>query len=260
MNKINRSVARALDIIDLIASKNEALTIAEISRILDMPKSTAFDIVYTLVDKGYLEITDQKNKAFQLGLRLFQAGSRYLENTNFYGIAHSMLEAIVKEVNETAFLAVENDGQLVYMDKVESTSSVRTSCEIGSNNPMYHTGLGKAILAAFPEKRVQEIIEISGLAPKTEYTVKTYDALLRDLAEARERGYAIDDREGELEVFCVAAPIYDAQGRPFAAISIASLVSKMEQDPARIEKFGNLIASTALAISKRIGFRGDKLY
>lgn len=260
MNKLNRSVARALDIINMMAAQKEAMTITEISKTLDMPKSTAFDIVYTLVDRGYLEIADTKNKAFKLGLKLFQAGASYLENVNFYDIAHPMLEEIAAKAQETAFLAVDNDGQLVYLDKVESTSSVRTSCRIGSTNFLYNTGLGKALLAAYDDEKVKKIVRASGMKPKTPYTITSYEELIVELNKARARGYAIDDRESEVEVFCVAAPIYNSQGQPFAAISIASLVSKMENNPERVQKFGELVAETALIISKRNGFRGENLF
>jgi DNA-binding IclR family transcriptional regulator len=257
---MNRSAARAIDIIDLVAESKESMTITEISKILDMPKSTAFDLVYTLVNKGYLEATDSKNKTFGLGLRLFQAGARYLEKTNFYDIAHPVLEEIMRKTNETVFLALENNGRLVYLDKVETTSSVRTYCQIGSNHPMYHAGLGKAILAAFSEEQVREIIKEEDLIAKTQYTITTLDGLFKELDETRKRGYAIDNREGEIEVFCVAAPIYNAMGKAFAGISIASMVSRMEADPGRVERFGKLIAENAFSISKRIGFRGDTLY
>lgn len=260
MNKLNRSVARAIDIIDFVSKSNEEKSIAEISRDLEIPKSTAFDIVYTLVEKGYLEVANQKNKTFKLGLKLFQSGASYLEKVSFYDVSHPLLEEIVSKAKETAFLAVENDGMLVYMDKAESTSSIRTSCRIGSTNPMYCTGLGKALLASYPDERVREIVAKSGMAPVTEWTITTEDRLFKELNEARQRGYSIDDKENNAEIYCVAAPIYDLQGKPVAAISIASLITKMENDPDRMEQFGRLISDTALTISHQLGFRGDRLY
>lgn len=260
MSKLNRSVARAIDIIELVSASKDEMSIAEISKSLDMPKSTAFDIIYTLVEKGYLQVANQKNKTFKLGLKLFQSGASYLEKVSFYDVSHPLLEQVVSQAQETTFLAMENDGMLVYMDKVESSSSVRTSCRIGSTNPMYCTGLGKALLASYPDERVHSIIEVSGLAAITPWTITTEERLFQELNEARQRGYAIDDRESQAEVYCVAAPIYDAQGRPIAAISIASLYSKMENNAERVERFGRLIADTALTISRQLGFRGDKLY
>ena len=260
MNKLNRSVARAIDIIDLISASKEEVTIAEISRMLDIPKSSAFDIIYTLVEKGYLEVANQKNKSFKLGLKLYQSGASYLEKISFYDVSHPLLEEISKQVMETTFLAVENDGVLVYMDKVESISSVRTSCRIGSTNPLYCTGLGKALLASYSDERVREIVGKSGLHPVTEWTITTEERLFKELSEARQRGYSIDDRESQPEIFCVAAPIYNDIGKPIAAISIASLFTKMQNNPERVERFGRLIADTALTISRKIGFKGEGLF
>ncbi len=261
MEKTNRSVARALEMLELVADSTEELTITEISKSLGIPKSTTFDIIYTLVDKGYLDVANARAKSFKLGLKLFQTGAAYLDQAPFYEVARPILEQLAAQARETTFLAMENEGYLVYLDKVESSASVRTSARIGSNNPIYCTGLGKALLAAMPDQRVRDILAMTGgLKPITDYTITDEDKFFTILNEARRRGYAIDDREHNAEVFCVAAPVYNAYGKPQAAISIASLFSKIQNDPARIEQLGGMISRAALLISQRIGFRSDKLY
>ncbi len=166
--KINRSVARALEIMELIAQSKEDLTISEISKFLAIPKSTTFDILYTLLEKGYLEQTSEKQKTFRLGMKLFQTGAHYLDRTPFRDVAHATLENLVETAGETAFLAILNKDELVYLDKIESPNSVRTSARIGSSNPLYCTGLGKAILATLPDDEVRAILKrAGGLQPVT---------------------------------------------------------------------------------------------
>lgn len=225
---------------------------------LKIPKSSTFELLYTLVEKDYLQIEDENLKTFKLGIKLFQAGTSYLKKMDLNREARPLLEEMMKKSGETVFLAVEVNGMTVYLDKVEGSSSTRTTSVLGSSNPMYCTGLGKALLAAYPEERIKAITGGGTLHAVTEYTIKGYDDLIVDLKGIRKRGYSIDDKENEEDVFCVAAPIYDRSAKPIAAISIASLASKINSD--RLELFGNLVKATALEISRRMGYSGDGLY
>lgn len=259
--KINRSVARALDMLELVAASKNELTITEISKQLGIPKSTTFDILYTLLDKGYLEQANEKQKSFKLGVKLFQTGACYLEQTPFHNVAHAMLEKLAEIAGETVFLALLNNDELVYFDKVESPNSVRTSARIGSNNPLYCTGLGKAILATLPDDEVKTILaRTGGLQAITPYTVTDEAKFFAILNQTRQQGYAIDDREHNAEVFCLAAPVYNFRGKVYAAISVASLFNKINQQPEKIAALGQMISDTALELSQRIGYRGQQLY
>lgn len=256
--KVNKSALRAIDILNLVSESEDPMTIAKISSSLDIPKSSTFELVYALVNRNYLEIDDEKIKTFKLGIKIFEVGVAYLKNTDLHHESRPILDNLMVESGETVFLVVEDRGNLVYLDKVEGYSNVRTTAALGSRNPMHCTGVGKALLASYSDNRVSEIVESKGFAPKTEYSLKNYDDLIKDLGEIRKRGFSIDDRESELEVFCLAAPIYDSSKKAIAAISIATLYSKMDDE--RLEKFSNLVTNAALIISRKLGFIEDKLY
>lgn len=258
--KTNRSVARALEVLELIGSRREPLTITEIAKMLDIPKSTAFELIHTLVEKGYLETDNQKQKTFKLGLKAFQTGIAYLEKTDFFREIRPLLETLMSATKETVFLVQESNGRVVYIDKVEGTASVKTSSVLGSTNPMHCTGVGKALLAAYGDDKIRQIVERTGLSAKTQHSITDRDRLAVEMTATRRRGYAIDDRESELEIFCVAAPIYDKDGNPVAGISIASPASRMVGNQDRITEFGRLVGETALAASRRLGFRGGRLF
>ena len=258
--KINKSAARAMDILNLFAEQKDDLTMAEVSKMLDMPKSSAFELLYTLVDREYLEIADKKLKSFKLGIKAFHTGIAYLEKTDLRKEAHPLLEAMMEKIQETVFLVTESKGKVVYIDKVESPKSVKTFSNLGTTNPMHCTGVGKALLAAYSNDKVKEITDLQGLRPKTKYSISDYNQLIADLDQARKRGYVIDNRESEEEVFCVAAPLYDMSGKPAASISVACLASRMVNHPERVEQIGCQVNETALAISRRLGFRGKKLF
>ena len=258
--KVNRAAARALDILDFVANHKDPLSLTEVSKALELPKTSAFELINALVEKGYIEIADQRSKTFTLGMKAFQTGMAYLENDDLRRVAHPLLEGMMKASGDTAFLVVESNGKIVYLDKVESTASIRTSATLGSTNPMHRTGLGKALLAAYTNEKVAEIINQHGMEVNTPYSISDLQTLLADLANARERGYAIDNRENEVEVMCVASPVYDIHSQPVAAISIASLASRMTADKGRLEQLGRLVNQTALQISKRLGFRQESLF
>jgi len=257
---INRSALRTLDILNLIAESKEAMTITEISNHLQIPKTSVFDIVYSLVDKEYLELADERLKTFELGIRAFKVGMAYLEKTDLHHVAKPMLEYMMKTTKETAFLAIPKDNRIVYLDKVEAPHSIRTASWLGSTNPMHCTGLGKALLAAYSNEQVRSITASEGMLPKTEYSLQKIDDLLRDLAQIRKRGYSIDCRESEFEVFCVAAPIYDRLGKPIAAISLAGMASRFIGNEQHIIACGTVVQETAITLSHKIGFDRKTLY
>lgn len=260
MFAINRSALRTLDVLNLVATSRQPLTITEISQQLELPKTSTFDIVYSLLDKEYLEVSDGRLKTFQLGIQAFKTGMTYLEKTSLHSAAQAQLEHMMQEAKETAFLAISKDNRIVYLSKVEAPATVRTDSWLGSTNPMHCTGLGKALLAAYSIERVNEIIASEGMLPKTKYSLQTPEQLFNDLERIRKRGYSIDCRESEVEVFCVAAPIYNHLNKPIAAISLAGMASRFIGDQNHIDFCGNLVKRTALTLSGKLGYGGNALY
>lgn len=256
--RTNKSAFRTVKILDLVSKSEKPMTITEISRALDLPKSSTFEILYTLQEEGFLELENDSLKSFKLGMKAFEVGVAYVSNTDLHRVARPSLEALMNKSGETVFLAVEDKGNIVYIDKAESQSSIRTTCVMGSRILMHRTGMGKALLATYTSERVREITGGGELQSATPFTLSHHDDLLKELECIRNRGFSIDNRENELEIMCVAAPIYDRLNRSIAAISIASPYSKMTED--RLKLFSGMVVETALDISRRLGFIGDKLY
>lgn len=245
--------------LELVAKKDTPITMTEICRELGLPKSSAFELVYTLVDKGFLEYADTNLRTFKLGIRLFQVGVSYLAKTSLHAEAKTILERLMLASGMTVFLAVEHQGRLVYLDKIEPPNqSIRIDVHLGSSNPMHCTGLGKALLAAYGDETVRQMIGTGSLPMKTACSIASYDKLAEELKKIRARGYAIDNMENELNIVCLAAPIYDRANKPVAAISVRSLASEIDQT--RIETLSGLVTHSALEISQRLGYLKDRLY
>lgn len=257
--KLNKSVSRVVGIMELLAKNKKPLTLSEISRELDIPKSSTFEIVYTLVAKEYLEVVDERSKTFKLGMKTFEIGASILTQTDLHSVARPLLDNLMLKTGETIFLAVEDKGEIVYLDKVESNrTTIRSSANLGSRNKMYYTGLGKALLSTYSNERVRDILAKEELVSRTAHTITNIDDLLADLEETRERGYAIDDRESEIEIFCIAAPIFDRTNQAVGALSTALLYLKI--DDKMLEHISSLVVQTALEISHKLGYIGDRLY
>lgn len=256
-SKLNKSASRTLDILILLSQQPRPLTISEISRELGVPKSSTFDILHTMVERGFLEVNPQM-KTYQLGLRLFEVGAAYLYNTDLHQEARPFLEALMSKTGETAFLAVESDGEIVYMDKVEGPSSVRTTATLGTRYPMYVTGLGKAILAAYSDEKVIEIMKDKTFERRTANSAASLEELLKRIHEIRRQGYAVDDEENEKHIFCIACPVYNSFAVPVGAISIAGLKTRMAPD--KVKLYAQSVAEAAQQISRRLGYRHPRLF
>lgn len=256
---MNKSVFRAVQILELISKNEKPLGISEISRLLDIPKSSTFDIIYTLVDTGFLEIEDERLKTFSIGGKMLSIGSTFLKKRDLIQTIRPYLEEMSKKTQDIAFLGVENNGEIIYIDKVESLSQgIKATATLGSTNPMSITGLGKSILATYPSEKVKEIVGDDPLIAKTEYSIDNFDDLIKELEDTRKRGYAIDIRESQEEICCVAAPINNYLEEPIAAISIASLAYKTNDK--RQKELGKFIEQIALDISLKFGYIKDRLY
>ena len=255
--KINKTVARAIDIMDYIATNKKPVTLATISKELSIPKSSAFDIMHTLAEKKMLKANNE-TKQFSLDVKSFEIGSGYLSRNDVHTVARPLLKQISQQTGETAFLAVENNGMIVYLDKVEGISPTRTTCVIGDRNLMHCTGLGKAILATMPIEKIRLITGGGSLQVRTQNTHATFNSLMLDLEEIRKRGYSIDNREDNDYVYCVAVPILDGDNNCIAAISISAIYTPDTEN--HREAFSQLITNAALEISRKFGYVNPRIY
>jgi DNA-binding IclR family transcriptional regulator len=174
-----------------------------------------------------------------------------MESLDLQSEAQPYLAELMEKVNETVFMAVVSNRELVYVSKLDSNRSIRTSAQIGSSKPLYCTGLGKAYLAfTTPNEREQLMagIEMKEITPKTITDRKTLEDQLKQF---REIGYSIDDEESEEGLFCLAAPVLSANGRITAAVSVAG---PKERVFARQEEITRDLLSAAYNISERLGY------
>lgn len=254
---MNHSAKRTLEILEYLAVATEPRSVSEISRDLGYPKTSVFDIVGALLEKGFVRVNDPKLKNYTVGLSAYRVGMSYINRADLYSIAHGVLTDLKNQTGETVYLAVEDHGSVVYLDKVESSQPLRSTCSMGSKKPMYLTGLGKAMLAGYDDERIRTLMR-EPFERRTDTTLRDLDELMLDIAKTRKRGYAVDNGEDVEIIRCVAAPIRNAQNETIAAISISMLY--LHYTPEVEERVSRALVDAALQISRQLGYTKSQLY
>jgi DNA-binding IclR family transcriptional regulator len=254
----NESVSRAIDIIKLVANAERPITLTEICKKTNIPKSSAFGILHTLVEKNALEIADENARTFRLGLGLFETTLAALSSTDLLKAARPLLEELNRLTGETVLFAVEDAGQMVFLDMLEGAAFLRATVKLGARISMHCTAIGKAVLAAFPEPGLLEFLNAVPLARKTDHTIIRRADLMKDLAQTRVRKHSIDNEENIDDICCVGAPIYSRTHKVIAGMSITMQASRADAD--KLSYYGMLVHNAALRISRRMGFSETDLY
>ncbi len=247
-----QSIDRVFDILELLSVEHEGLSLTEISQKLDLPTSTVFRLLSVLRSRNYIEKNDSTS-VYRLGLGFVELTSLYLSNIELKTEAQPYLRNLSKLTGQVVFMGIEQEGELVYIDKYEQFREIRNYCFIGQRRPLYCTALGKTLLTGFSDDEIRNLYDGVEMKPMTPNTITDVERLIGEVHLNRERGYSLDNEEIELDMFCVAAPVYDYRGTVIAAVSTSWDVNyHKDADKQRNVK---LITETALNVSIRMGYR-----
>lgn len=244
---INKSTLKTMEILEAISNSKNGLTITQLSKELELPRSSVDDIVKALVMKKYLYCSDESLKLYQLGNKILELSLKVKGKNEILDIVTPFLKELVEEFNDTIFFGIKDEDDVLYLSKMESSKTVRTTAVLGSRKSLYYTGLGKAILATYSREELDEYIKRTKMEARTDYTITDPEKLREDIEETKKRGYATDYREGDIEVSCVAAPIFQ-DGKIYGAISMAGLYTTIDEEETK--KRGKKIKETAEKISR----------
>jgi len=247
---------RALAALAILANSSSDCSLAELCPALKLHKSTVHRLMMVL-EQHRLVVKNPETGRYRLGLRLYELGSRAIDGLDLRGRARPYLDRLQAEFGETVFFCVLDEGQVFYVEKVESQQSVRTACTVGSRAPAYCTAVGKAMLAELPEAEVSKIIRRWGLKSVTANTITTASALKAELRAVRLRGYAIDEEEKEEGLRCIGAAVRGHSGKLFAAISVSGPAFRMTKK--RIPEIGQAVMWAANELSAELGYQGAPL-
>lgn len=247
------TLSKCLMVLDLLAHSKRPLTYTDIVGHTGLPKSTGYRLISILANERLIHF-DPENRAYRIGYRVLELAAQGLNSFDLRQFAASGLRALGEATQESVLLAVRDGHEIVYIDRVESTRSLRFSTAVGNRAPLYCTGLGKAILAFLGKETRFELYRFMDFHPFTENTITTVEALEREFALVRERGFAIDDTEHQPDIRCVAAPILSGHGEVIGAVSISAPSSRA--DPEHLDSWKSLVCDAVAQIAREAGWSG----
>jgi len=248
---MNRTISRAVEILEMIAKDKNGMTLKEISDHLGIPKSSTFEIVQTLVQLKMADTSFYNDKKYILGSKAFALGMQYVNRSDVVNLGAFYLKNLAEKFRRTGFMGMLDDTKVVYVYKWQPANAKLTACELGTRQELYCTSLGKALLAYSHPELLMSIVDRIKFVAKTEHTIMDKETLLQELELTKKRGYSIDNREVENHMMCFGAPIFDYIGKVIAAISISDLYDENLTD---YDSVGLEVRAVADLISSRLGY------
>ena len=224
-----QSVERTFAILEsFLTAEGGELSLKELSDRLALNKSTVFGLANTLVNLGYLK-REEHTQQYSLGFRFLTFSDSVKAESLLLKTVQPYLLHLSSRYGETVHCAVEQHGKVIYLDKVTAPQAVSISSQIGKENWMHCTGVGKCLLAYMPEEAADRVLsgELPGFTPNT---FTSPELLKEELDSIRRQGYALDREEIELGLSCVAVPVFNSHGKVCCAVSVSGLTPRIRLD------------------------------
>lgn len=246
-----RSVARAIRLIDIVAEgPPEGLTLSDLARSLGASKSATLALAKTLTAAGILREA-RPGPRYCLGTALIRLGDITRNQLPLGDICRPVLSELAEQTKLTARVAVCDEGYPVFIERVDGPGSVRFHTPLGQREVPHTSAAGKAMLATMTEGQVRAICAATGMVRRTARTITVVDSLLANLALARANGFAVDDEEDAVGIFCVGAVFFGHDGSCEGAVSVTGIKGDL---PAwRMNELGRTVRRYADKISDSLG-------
>jgi IclR family transcriptional regulator, acetate operon repressor len=244
------SVLKAIDIIALFSPDSPRLNLTEICNRLDIPKSTAHNLLNTLLSRGFIEKVESEQYA--LGMEFIARTQAVRVNVELRDRAAQLLRELADTAHESVYLTAVDGNLCLYIFAIESHGRLIARTAVGERVPMHCTAVGKAILGHMDPKEAAGIVKAVGLPAYTKATITSLASLQKDLALIRQRGFALDNGEHEEGTYCIGAPIFNERNLPIGSCSVSGC------DPdllaGGLKEASALVMHTAQEISRRMGY------
>lgn len=245
-------IDRSLNLLDALYSEARPMSLVELSRRLDLPKSTTMRLLMVLQRHRLVEKHAETGE-YRLGLKLFELGSAAVAQLDLADLAGQHLRELVSSTGETAYLSVLDGNEALTLERVDSAQAVRVPATLGRRSPLHCTAIGKVLLAYLPANRLMGVLGSARLKAYTPKTITSLARLREELRRVRERGFAVDDEEIEEGVKCIAAPVKDHLGRVAATLGILGPVFRIADGA--IEPLARTVIGIANRLSADLGYK-----
>jgi IclR family transcriptional regulator, KDG regulon repressor len=242
------AIERANRIIQLVAQKPSQLRLIDISKELEINKSSMYSLLHTLEEIGWLE--KEKGETYRLGSVLGSLSTAYFKQFDLLQTFSAEAVKSVKKIDEHIQLGMLQGSEVLYLAREEGTSPARLVTDPGSRYPAYASAIGKIQLIKYSYEELKELFAETELEPKTPNTITDIDELWSQIQQAKQDGFVYEIQEGAIGFCCVAAPVYNHENKLIAGVSFTMLESSWnkKRDAAREE-----IINLASSLSKNAG-------
>ncbi|UXN07960.1 IclR family transcriptional regulator [Bartonella sp. HY761] len=245
------ALRRAAAILDLLVDSDELLNAADIVKRLKIPKSTGHGLLHVMCE---LELIQRNiDGTFKLGTKLSKWGSRFLSNVDLVDAFHQIASEHCDLAPYTLTLSVPEGSEVVYIACRNSNAPLGFTFKIGMRLPIYFTATGKAMMASWSDAKINTLVKTHDWPqPLTPSSARDFQIFKTNLQNIRKNGYSIDNGEIRDGMICLGAAIKNHAKQAIAGIAVS--LTEQEATATTIELIGSKISTTALKISKLLGY------
>ena len=237
-------IDRAFSVLELVSNEG-SMSLKDIYTSLGLNKASAMRIANALVANGYFDKDERGN--YSLTFKAYEVGIRAVRRVDYITFIRETLDQLAAELGVIAQFSVKEGNELLCLESFDLTrSNFSVYTKVGIRSQLYATSAGKAILMTYKDEEIKTLWDQMNVRIFTPKTITDYDQFMKRIYEARYRGYAMDDEESELGLFCVGAPLVNSTGKAIGAISLST--SRMDEETER------RLSTALLAATQRLGY------
>jgi IclR family transcriptional regulator, KDG regulon repressor len=240
---------KALQVLEIVANYADSISVTEVAEVADVDKSTAYRMLNTLVEAGYVTREDH-TKRYRLSYKVVTLSRNLLAENEVSRLIRQTLEQVTSQTQETLHVAMLDGTESVVIQKIKGTQLVNVDFHIGDRSSLHCTSIGKALLAFQDVRYIEEIIAL-GLPKCASNTITDPDQLRKELQRVRSQGYAFDDHEFSDNMRCVAVPIFENGGHVQMGISISGPDTRFTLE--KLEELKDPLLQASQDLSRKLG-------
>jgi DNA-binding IclR family transcriptional regulator len=242
------AVARAMTILEALATSRKGLTLSQIVRVAKVPRSSAFYIMNTLEHCGYVSRGSPRAR-YTFTPKLFAIANRSVIGLGLREQALPFLRELAERSQLTVHVAVISQDDVVLIEKVAPSGHPQLATWVGKRLPIHCTGTGKALMSYMPQEQLEHHFR-QGFIRYNDNTIVSPARMREELGKIRANGFAFDDEEETIGLRCIGAPLFDGGEQPVAAISVAGTIAEINEE--NLTELTQMVKNTALAISAHL--------
>lgn len=249
------AVRRAIQVLEILANSHTGLSLAELSRMTSIPKSSLFRILLTLEGNSVV-LQDNQRDTYTLGMKLIDWGNKALDKIDLKTISHPHLVRIAHETRESYYVAILDENEVIIIDRADTPEIWRMVARLGHRSPVHATASGQVLISEMNGETLEAVIAAHGMKRFTPATITSVPALKKRLKSIRDHGFVVANAEYKADLCVIAVPIRDHHGRVAAALMTALHSERARKERMRVREMIVVLQREAAVISREIGYSG----